>query len=79
MTITVSRSTILENRKAKRNDPAWVLTGADGSTARVAYADFGCFRLIQRPHDEQGGICYIETTAKPKPESVSRLPKSVVN
>lgn len=77
MTITVSRSAILKNRNEKRNEPAWILTGDDGTSVRVAYADFGCFRLIQRAHDDQGGICYIETDGKPV--SVSRLPQSVVN
>jgi hypothetical protein len=66
LTITVSRSTILENRQSGRDDPAWVLTDTrDFSTRRVKSADFGAFRLIQKPVKQYGGICYIETDSEP--------------
>lgn len=58
--ITVSRSTILNNRTTGANDPAWIIL-TDGVEARCNGADFGTFRLVQETVEESGGLCYIET------------------
>lgn len=70
MTIHVSRSTILNNRRDMRDDPAWILRRDDGTETRCRFADFGSFRLVQKPVKTEGSICYIETEDGPHSVSV---------
>lgn len=65
MTITVSRSTILSNRRDNKNDPAWIIRADDGTEQRCKSADFGTFRLVQLPAKPDGSACYIETDVAP--------------